>query len=87
MKASFLKFLIICLINDTGLIKLDKSLVHVPFQVYKMIVMGGGGERLGRPILSPGKKLTSQFLPPPHFTHPIHVYDIFKIKNSKGKYP
>ena len=45
-----------------------------------MIVGGGGGERLGRPILSPGKKLTSQFLPPPppHFTHP--TYDIFKKK-------
>ena len=41
VKASFLKFLIIWLINDTGLISLDKSLV-LPFQVYKMIVMGGG---------------------------------------------
>ena len=38
--------------------------------------MGGGG-RLGWPVLSPGKKLTSQFLPP-HFTHP--TYDIFKKK-------
>ena len=34
------KFLTICLINDTGLIKLDKSLV-LPSQVYNIIVMGG----------------------------------------------
>ena len=40
VKASFLKFLSICLINDTGLIKLDKSLV-LPSKVFKMIVMGG----------------------------------------------
>ena len=42
-----------------------------------MIVMGGGGERLGQPVLSPGKKLTSQFLRP-NFTHP--TYDTFKKK-------
>ena len=34
--------------------------------------------RLGRPVLSPGKKLTRQFLPPPPFSHP--TYDIFKKK-------
>ena len=39
---------------------------------------GGGGGRLGRPVLSPGKILTSQFLTPPHFTQP--TYDIFKKK-------
>ena len=37
VKASFLKFLITCLIHATGLIKLDKSLV-LPSQAYKMIV-------------------------------------------------
>ena len=42
MKASFLKFLIICLINDTGWIKLDKSVV-LPSQAYKIIVMGETG--------------------------------------------
>ena len=41
-----------------------------------MIVMGGG--KTGPAVLSPWKKLTSQFLPPPHFTHP--TYDIFKTK-------
>ena len=50
-----------------------------------MIAMGGGGGggRLGRPVLSPGKKRTSQFLPPPpHFTHP--TYDIFKKKQIEN---
>ena len=46
--------------NFFGLIT-DKSLV-LPSQVYKMICyVCVGGETGGRPILSPGKKLTSQF--------------------------
>ena len=47
-----------------------------------MIVKGGRGERLGRPVLSPGKKLTSQFLSPPPHTHTHLTYDILKKETT-----
>ena len=61
VKASFLKFFIICLIDDTGLIYLLSQWYYLLKYTKWLLV---GGERLGRPILS----LTSQFLSPPLYT-------------------
>ena len=44
----------------------------------------GGGERLGRPVLSLGNKMTSQFLPPPHFTHPTYIFKKKLIENIEN---
>ena len=48
-----------------------------------MIVVGGGGggKDWAGPILSPGKKLTSQFLPPPPTSHTLHM--IFLKRNYR----